>query len=140
MAEAKAKFSPETGTRMAKATLWAEQQKRFTETSGYGKLRQPFIFPVLVKQNGGTDGTYDAASNTGTTASWAYDLYDLSDSSSSTKLNLSGAIQPLRSAARVTIGPVVQAADNTEGLAFYGADGAIRLWDCQETVLTEACS
>ena len=103
-----------------------------------GTVRVGVLF-VLVKSNGGSDGTYDPSTNTGTTASWAYDLYALGDTGYATKLNLSGAVQPTRSAARVTIGPVVKAADGTPGLAYYDASGAIQLWDCKETVATEAC-
>jgi hypothetical protein len=102
-------------------------------------VKRAGVVPVLVKQNGGSDGTYDDATNTGTVAAWEYDIYNLDDTGYVTKLNTGGTLQPLRSAARVTIGPVVQADDGSEGLAFFGADGSIHLWDCQETVDTEAC-
>jgi hypothetical protein len=142
MAGPRAKFDLRTAQRVAKATQWVEQQPRAFEGAGYGKPRTRFdgLRMVLVKQNGGSDGTYDAGTNTGTTAAWEYDLYDLADTGYLTKLNSDGTRQPLRSAARVTIGPVVQADDGSAGLAFFDADGAIQLWDCQETVDTEACS
>ena len=91
-------------------------------------------FAVLVKQNGGSDGTPS------TYASWAYDLYYLVDTAYGTKLNGSGAIQPERSAARILKGPVVQATDGSAGVAYWDNSGVIHLWDCQEKHGSGSCA
>lgn len=94
-------------------------------------LAQGGVIPVLVKSNGGSDGTRDAY------ATWAYDLYAIGDTGYTTKLNTSGALQPLSSPARIAKWSVTKAADGSVGLALYQS-GAIVLYSCQETVGTQA--
>jgi hypothetical protein len=95
---------------------------------------------VLVKRNGGADGTWDNTAGTGTYATWGYDLYALDDTGFKTKLNKSGPLQPKCGRARVSVGPVVQAADGATGEAYMDAAGAWQLWDCPETRGAEKCS
>ena len=86
-----------------------------------------FLFPVLVKSNGGSDGT------SSTRATWAYDLYALGDTTYQTKLNTTGgARQPKNSPARIQFGSVTKASDGSDAMGYYDKDGAIQLWSCQE--------
>jgi hypothetical protein len=141
MAGPRASFDLRTAQRVASATKWVEQQPRATESAGYGKPRDlPGLFPVIVKWSAGSDGTYSKSTNTGSFASWTYDLYPQNDTGYTTKLNKAGALQPKRSPARMFIGPVGKAPDGSVGLAYFDSTGAIALWDLQETRATEACS
>ena len=101
------------------------------ETSAAGSAG---LFPVFVKRNGGADGSSTAY------ATWAYDLYALFDTGYVTKFNLSGAIQPTRSAARIIVGTVTQALDGSVGMAYRTAAGVIQLWDCQELRPPKTCT
>lgn len=101
---------------------------------------RPQLLVVLVKQSGGSNGTWDNTAGTGTRATWTYDIYSIDDTDYATKLNTDGALQPMRSAARVAVGPVTQASDGDPGLAYYDANGDVQLWDCPETVGAEKCS
>lgn len=92
-------------------------------TAGRLILSQPGAhFTVLVVQNG-------------TSSPPVYDLYSLADTGHVTKLNTDGALAPECSRARLNafITPVA-ASDGTTGSAYYGTDGKIRLFDCQESV------
>lgn len=88
---------------------------------------------VLVKWVGG------AAGNRTTYCSWTYDLYPLGDTGYTAKLNQAGALQPENSPARVLKVAVTKASDGTTGLAYYGADGAIRLYSCCEKMSQLNC-
>jgi hypothetical protein len=141
MARPRANFDLRTAQRVAKATQWVEQQPRASESASYGKPGSlPGFFPVIIKWSAGNDGTYSKSTNTGSVASWTYDLYPLNDTGYSTKLNKAGALQPKRSPARMFIGPVGKAADGSVGIAYFDSTGAIALWDLPETRATEACS
>lgn len=111
-----------------------------TTSEGQGpQFEDPTTAMCIVAQNGGSDGTYDPDTNTGTRASWSYDLYLPGDTDHVQKLNDS-PLQPKLSAARVTIGPVVPADDDTFAMMGWDGDGAIVLLTCAELVETEACS
>ena len=93
----------------------------------------PVLFPVLIKSNGGADG------NATTFATWAYDLYDLTDEGYTEKLNDS-PLQPVRSAARIIEGKVTKPSDGSVGMAYVDAAGDIQLWDLPETRSKFACT
>jgi hypothetical protein len=90
-------------------------------------------FPVLVHNNGGSAG------NSTTLTTYAYDLYALTDTGLTTKLNLSGAIQPVCSRARIILAQVTAAGSGSVGMAYYNASGVIQLFDCQETINQTNC-
>jgi hypothetical protein len=86
------------------------------------------FFAVLVKWNAGSDG------NNTTYATWTYDLYATSDTGYVTPLNLSGALQPENSPARIAKWSVTKATDGTVGEAYYDAAGVIQLYTCREKI------
>jgi hypothetical protein len=86
------------------------------------------FFAVLVKWNAGSDG------NNTTYATWTYDLYALDDTGYTTPLNLSGALQPENSPARIAKWSVTKATDGTVGEAYYDAAGVIQLYTCREKI------
>ncbi len=90
---------------------------------------------VLVKNNGGGGGTST------TTINATYDLYALSDTSYTTKLNTAGALSPAFNRAELSppTTPVATATDGSVGLAYYDASGAIQLWSCLETPTWKTC-
>ena len=82
---------------------------------------------VLVKQNGTSGGNP------------IYDIYELADTGYVTKLNLSGAIAPKCSRARLNAGLTITAAtDGSVGIAYYDVSNVVQLFDCQETLCSSA--
>lgn len=84
-------------------------------------------FPVIVKQNGGSAGSRTTA------CTFAYDLYDISDVSLTTKLNTGSALQPKFPGPRAALAKIKKADDGSPGQAYRDATGAIRLYSCCET-------
>lgn len=85
------------------------------------------FFPILVKQNGGGAGSRTAA------CTFAYDLYDITDTSYVTKLNAGSALQPKFPGPRSMLAKIKKADDGSPGQAYYDATGAIQLYSCCET-------
>lgn len=93
------------------------------------------VTPVLLKQNGGSDGSWPS-----TAATWSYDLYALSDIGYVTKLNLSGPIVPYASRAEAVNSSVTAAADGTVGFAYFKADGTIDLYLAKDFIVQNTCT
>ena len=83
------------------------------------------IFPVLVVWSAGSDG--DATNY----ATWTYNVYALTDTAHATALT-AAAVQPENSPARIVKGPVTKATTDSVGLAYYAADGTVKLYTCCE--------
>jgi hypothetical protein len=94
---------------------------RPSEDGGAGGL-----FPVLVEKTGGSDGSLT------TVASWTYTVYDFAD----TVLATAAPLGHPRPNGMMTY----QAGADGYGLAFYGADGALVLWDAGEVPTTGPCA
>jgi hypothetical protein len=94
---------------------------------------QSGLFPVLVRRNGGDDGT------TTTVADYTYDLYPIGDTAYASKLN-GDPVAVTCSRARVTVGRVNPAPDGSVGLAYRDTGGNLKLFDVPETRGVNVCA
>lgn len=99
----------------------------------YAILRSP-MFPVLVKKNGGSDGTAT------TYASWTYDIYALFDTGYTSPLNGGTPLAVDCSRARAIKGPVTAAANGSTGEAYVKSDGTYGLFNLQEVHSEGPCT
>lgn len=85
------------------------------------------LTPVLVVWVAGDDGDADGR------ATWTYNIFPLgTDTEGATPLNGETPLQPLNNAARVNLGPVQKAPDDSVGMAFQDETGTWQLWECRE--------
>lgn len=92
------------------------------------------FYPVLVKRNGGSAGTKT------TDCTFTYDLYDLSDTTYTTKLNTEDPLAPECSRSRILQAPMTAAPDGSVASAYDDDDGVIHLFDLQEKISQVNCS
>lgn len=108
------------------------QARRYQDQAGayfyqftFGNIIPYFMFPVQVQKVGGSNGTNSAA------ATYTYTVLDLNGVSIGTPI---GQTRP-RPIGAVTF----QAGATGYGVAFYAADGTLKLWDAGEIPQVEAC-
>ena len=112
-------------------TIALERTKLYNPTAVIPAAK---IAIVIVKWSAGSDGS------SSTFAAWTYDVYALADTGYVTKLNLSGAVNPKCSRARIAMCSVTKATDGSVGLAYYDTSGAIQIFDLQEVIAQNSCA